>query len=67
MTAPADALARIDDGIPLPADRALAELFDRHLRWDARPCLVCGAEFGGPECVTCVIAHDQAVERSVDV
>lgn len=66
LTASQDALARIDDGIVLPDDPELAELLERHCRWEARPCLICGGE-GGPECVRCVIAEDVLAKRREDV
>lgn len=35
MTAALDAIARLDDGLELPGDRELAEVFDRHCGWEA--------------------------------
>lgn len=67
MTAAVDALARIDDGVALPGDDALAEVFDRHCQWGAQTfCLICGTP-GGRECDTCTAAHDYLVERSRDL
>jgi hypothetical protein len=67
ITTASDALARLDDGVALPGDPVLAELFDRHCRWEAqRFCLVCGLP-GGPECDSCHVEHDKTVEASTDV
>lgn len=46
-------------------DHAVIEVFERHLRWEACPCLVCGGP-GGPECVTCLLIHDQKMRRVED-
>ena len=63
-----DALARLDDDLPVSAtDRRLLDLFEAHRQWGQRPCLVCGAPFGGPECGTCTADHDRAVERAGDL
>jgi hypothetical protein len=72
MTAPTtsaqDVLSRIDDGLPVtPADRRMLDLFDAHLQWGQRPCLVCGAEAGGPECTLCVIAAEVEAKRQDDI
>ncbi len=72
MTAPTlaaqDALARLDDGLPVSdTDRRLLAVFEEHCQWGQRPCLVCGAAFGGPECGTCTVDHDLAVARGLDV
>ena len=48
------------------ADLVVIEVFERHLRWEAPPCVICG-EPGGPECVRCHVDHDKAVERSGDL
>lgn len=50
----------------LPADRRVLEVFDRHRLWEAPPCLICGGE-GGPECVHCLLDHDQAMRRAEDI
>jgi hypothetical protein len=47
-------------------DHAVIEVFERHIVWEARPCLICGKP-GGPECVTCVLFHDQKMRRAEDV
>ncbi|WP_433731127.1 hypothetical protein ACQP2Y_21885 [Actinoplanes sp. CA-051413] len=65
MTAATDALARLDDGDTHPGDHTLADIFDRHCQWGARPCLICGAE-GGPECLSCVIAAEVEAKRTAD-
>ena len=74
MTAPArvdlaaaqDAVARLDDGVGRPGDEVLAAVFDQHCQWDAqRFCLICDGP-GGPECTSCVIAHDDAMRRAED-
>ena len=73
-----DAIARLDDGIASPADRELAEIFDRHAsdRWAAMDvqldrhaadvCVICGKP-GGPECSSCTADWDQRIARSVDL
>jgi hypothetical protein len=67
LAAAQDALARLDDGGALPGDTVLAEIFDRHCKWDAqRICLICGGP-NGPECDRCVIDHDDAMRRAEDV
>ncbi len=64
MTAALDAIARIDFGLDLPGDRELADVFDRHLQWEAdrlaaepslaEACPAC--ESGrGPVCAGCRI------------
>lgn len=35
MTAALDAIARIDEGMPLPGDRTIADIFDQHCQWEA--------------------------------
>lgn len=60
-----ETLSHIDDGIALPEDPELADLLERHCRWDARPCLICG-EPGGPECVRCLLDHDALMRRADD-
>jgi hypothetical protein len=67
MTAAVDALSRLDDGVALPGDRTLAEIFDQHCRWGAQKvCLICGAEGQGAECDGCVIAAEIEAKRSED-
>lgn len=66
LTASLDALARLDDGVLSPRDRAVIEVFDRHLQWKARLCLICD-EPGGPECVRCLLDHDAKMRRAEDV
>lgn len=73
MTAALEALTRLDDGLELPGDRELAEIFERHCRQEAfvpppiTPAgLVCDGP-DGPECGTCTVGHDLAVARSADV
>lgn len=46
-------------------DCAVLEVFDRHLQWEARSCLVCGGP-GGPECDRCHNRHDAQMKRLVD-
>jgi hypothetical protein len=66
-TTASDTLARLDDGSLLPGDRAVIEVFERHLQWGAqRFCLVCG-EPGGPECDSCHSAHDRTITRLTDI
>jgi hypothetical protein len=65
VTAALDALARLDDGAPLPGDRALADLFDLDCQQAAKPCLICGNP-GGPECLGCVIAAEVEAKRAED-
>jgi hypothetical protein len=68
VTAALDALARLDDGLPVSAtDRRLLAVFEEHCRWGQPiPCLICGARTGGPECGTCTADHDRAVARTAD-
>jgi hypothetical protein len=67
MTAAVDALSRLDDGVALPGDRTLAEIFDRHCRWGAQKvCLICGFEGQGSECDLCVIADEVEAKRTAD-
>lgn len=63
VTTVLSALARLDLE---PSDRAVIEVFERHARWEARLCLICGGP-GGPECDRCVIAHDDEMTRREDV
>lgn len=73
MTAPtlaaptlaAQAVDRLDDGLALPGDRTIAEVFERHCQWSAKPCLICGAD-GGPECLACAIAAEVEAKRAED-
>lgn len=78
MTAPA-AISRIDDGVPLPGDVLIADIFDaqasvvgyrrdRQLdEWAADRCVICGVEDEGPECAGCTADWDKTVARSADV
>jgi hypothetical protein len=71
MTAPtlaAQALDRLDDGLPIStADRRVLAVFDEHCRWGAqRFCLICGAEGQGSECDRCVIAAEVEAKRTAD-
>jgi hypothetical protein len=67
MTPATDALARVDEGVSLPGDRTLADIFDQHCRWGAQKvCLICGFEGQGSECDLCVIADEVEAKRSED-
>ncbi|GIM90339.1 hypothetical protein [Paractinoplanes toevensis] len=73
-----DAIARIDEGTARPADRLIADVFDRHSsdywmsadvqldRYDAERCVICRGP-GGPECDTCTAGWDFEVARRSDV
>jgi hypothetical protein len=72
------AITRLVDGLASPADRELADLFDRHAsdQWAARDlqldryaadvCVICGKP-DGPECSSCTAGWDQRITRSADV
>jgi hypothetical protein len=68
MTAATDALCRLDDGNPLPGDRTLAAIFDRHCAWDAFvwPEPLC-RHGNTTDCNSCFLDHDKAVDRSGDL
>lgn len=79
MTAPTDALTRIDFGLALPGDRVLADVLERHCRddWsgfdarlaaqDADRCVICGQAGYGPECGPCTADWDRGLDRAVDL
>ncbi len=71
MTAPtlsdaSAALARLDDGLARPGDRALAGVLDVHCQ-PARFCLICGSDADSWECTSCVIAAEVAAKRAEDI
>lgn len=67
MTAALDALARLDDGVPLPGDRTLADLFDQHIQWDAfvPPAPFC-RHGNTADCNSCFLDHDDLMRRADD-
>jgi hypothetical protein len=65
VTAALGAIAHLDDAPALsPEDLAALAVFDRHVRWDAGLCVVCGKPGGGPECGSCTADHDKAIDRN---
>jgi hypothetical protein len=51
-----------------PSDRAVIVVFDRHLQWGDRRCLICGQPSGDLlECVGCIVADDATAKRREDV
>lgn len=77
MTAPA-AISRLDDGVPLPGDVLIADIFDVHssVNWYRRNQRVesyqgdvcyCGTPAAGGECVTCHNDVESEIVRSCDV
>jgi hypothetical protein len=77
MTAPA-ALSRIDDGVPLPGDVLIADIFDAQAsavgyrrdrqqdEWAADVCY-CGQAATDGECVSCHNDVESEIVRSCDV
>lgn len=68
MTAALDALARFDDGVSLPGDRTLADLFDQHIQWDSfvPPAPLC-RHGSSADCNSCFLDHDDLMRRADDV
>ncbi len=76
-----DAITRLDDGVPLPGDTLIADLFDAHASdtWHRRltlldtqtPAGFCPLhgdrldDFG--DCGTCFLDHDRYVQRCEDI
>jgi hypothetical protein len=82
MTTALSAIEAIDDGYATAEDRAVADVFDRHISWTAvmdvqldrqagAVCSICGGEVvrtdETAECDTCVARWDAQVARSADV
>jgi hypothetical protein len=65
-TAALEALSRVDDGLAQGDDLELIEILDRHLQWEARPCLVCGGPLG-PECTRCHLERELELSRLTDI
>jgi hypothetical protein len=67
VTAALDALARLDDGTPLPGDAALAAVFERHCQWEAfvPPEPLC-RHGNTADCNPCFLDWDDLMRRVED-
>lgn len=68
MTAALDALARLDDGLPLPGDDVLLAVFDRHCQWGAFTAPEPLCQHGQTaDCNSCFLDHDDLMRRAEDI